>query len=610
MSARGRVLARWANLVNERSSWLDHWRELGEQLAPRRPRFLQADRNRGQKKNSNIVNNTPLRAVRTLSSGMMSGITSPARPWFRLAAPGFVRTPAVLGWLQEVQRRMEETFARSNLYNALPLVYGDLGTFGTTAMIIEEDEEDVIRAYVLPIGQYCLASSHRLAVDTIYREISMTVEQTVRRFGKSRVSRHVREAFEHGRYDEWVDLVHVVEPRWQDEEELPDQDEMDVLPKVENPPASEAEPTGQDMGPDMTPERESADMPRARPQMQGKVYAPTEMPWRSLWIEKNADESDGVLYEGGFNEWPVMCPRWEITGEDVYGSSPGMNALGDAKALQLYEKRKAQAIDKIVNPPMKAPSSLRNQRASLLPGDVTYLDTLGPGTTFEPAMVISPQAVQFLDLSVKEHEARINAAFYADLWLAITNDDRNIPATAREIVERHEEKMLQLGPTLERIQDELLDPMIERVFNVMVRRGLLPPPPQELRGTEIKVEYLSVMSKAQKLVGTAAVERLLQLSLNMSKVMPDIVDKLDADKIITDYAEMVGVDPTLLRTQQAVDQIRQQRAAAQQQQQAAENAPGVAAATKDLGDTKLDQDSALQRLMASIGAAPVPGMSQ
>jgi hypothetical protein len=304
-----------------------------------------------------------------------------------------------------------------------------------------------------------------------------------------------------------------------------------------------------------------------------------------------------------------MAARWNLTGEDIYGSDcPGMVALGDSRALQLYEKRKAQAVDKIVNPPMKGPSSLRGQRASLLPGDITYLDAVGPGTSFEPAFILHPQAIQIFDETIGQHEQRINAAFYADLWLAITNDQRSIPATAREIVERHEEKMLQLGTTLERIQDELLDPMIERIFSIMFKRNLIPEAPREFQGGKtIKVEYISVMAKAQKLVGTAAIERLLQVAVNTYAVKPDVLDKIDTDKALEEYADMVGTPPSILVAQSQVDQVRAQRAQEQQRMAQLQQENLATQNTKNLASSTLENDNGLSRLMTSIGAAPAAG---
>ena len=159
-------------LRSERESFMPHWRDLSDYVMPRRARYTIAERNKGDRRNKKIIDSTATLAMRNLMAGMMSGLTSPARPWFSLTTPdpslgefGPVKT-----WLDDVTKRMRTIFLKSNLYNALPLLYCDQGLFGTSAMAVLEDDQDVIRCYSFPIGSYCLAQSHRHTVDTFVRE--------------------------------------------------------------------------------------------------------------------------------------------------------------------------------------------------------------------------------------------------------------------------------------------------------------------------------------------------------------------------------------------------------------------------------------------------------
>ena len=124
-----------------------------------------------------IINETPTLAARTLSAGLMAGLTSPARPWFRLSIRDLDvsdNTPVRL-WLDEVTKRMLTVLSQSNAYNALHVIYEELGVFGTGCVLIEEDYEDVIRCQTLTAGEYYLASSGRNQIDTLYREYVLTV---------------------------------------------------------------------------------------------------------------------------------------------------------------------------------------------------------------------------------------------------------------------------------------------------------------------------------------------------------------------------------------------------------------------------------------------------
>ncbi len=184
---RSKFLTLKAQLENERSSFKSHWRDLGDYILPRRPRWFVEDTNRGERRNTKIIDSTATLAARTLRSGMMSGITSPARPWFRLSTPDpkMAEFGDVRQWLQDVTDRMNTVFLQSNLYNSLPIVYGDMGVFATAAMLVEEDFDSVIRTYVFPVGSYMISNDSKGRVRTFYRTFRMTVRQAIQEFGNA-----------------------------------------------------------------------------------------------------------------------------------------------------------------------------------------------------------------------------------------------------------------------------------------------------------------------------------------------------------------------------------------------------------------------------------------
>lgn len=541
-------------LDSERQSFVTHWRNLADYVLPRQQRFLATDRNRLKSSVNNlIVNNTATLSTRTLSSGMMAGITSPARPWFTFTMDdtALAELGPVKEWLSVCAGRMREVFLRSNLYNILPMMYSDLGVFGTTACAVLEDREDVIRLYHFPIGSYMLSNSPRYQVDTLVREYQMTVRQLVEEFGEDNVSDTVRSQYQNNSKENWVDVVHVVYP--------------------------------------------NEDYDEAKPASKFKA-------WASCYYEKSATDGK-FLREAGFDEFPCLAPRWLLMGEDVYGSScPGMDALGDIKALQLEEKRKAQAIEKMVNPPMVAPSSMRNSRASVLPGDVTYLDIQSGQQGFKPAYEVNPR-INELMMDIQQNEQRIRRAFFEDLFLMIANDTRS-NITAREIEERHEEKLLMLGPVLERLNDELLDPLIDRTFSIMLKNKLLPPPPKELQGMPIKVEYTSIMAQAMKLVGLGSMERFAGFVGNIAAAKPETLDKVDFDQMVDVYGDSVGLPPNIVVPDDKVAEIRAARAKQQQQMQQMEQMAAMAQVGQQaaqgmqaMSAADMESDNALTRML-------------
>lgn len=564
-SKRADQLSLKAQMENERSSFMSHWRILGENIFPRRPRFTISDVNKGDRRNSNIVDSTATLAARTLRSGMMSGITSPARPWFRLSTPDpeLAEFGPVKEWLYMVSQRMTTVFLRSNLYNGLPIVYGDLGCFGTSALFIEEDFEDVIRCYPMPIGSYCIANSDKLKVEVFLRQFRMTIRQLIQKFGADpgdppgtihwdRFSVHVKRAYENNQFEQWVDVVHEIKPN-------------------------------QDWDP--------------------KKAASKYKKYSSCYYEFGQFNSGGYdvgddvfLSEKGYDFFPVLAPRWEVTGEDVYGTNcPGMEALGDIRQLQLGERRTMQAIEKMINPPMVGPSALRSQKATILPGDITYVDSPNGQPAFRPAHEIQPR-IQEMGMKQDQVRQRISRAFYEDLFLMMSQTDRR-DITAREVEERHEEKLLALGPVLEQLNQDLLDPLIDVTFDIMVRQGWVPPPPEELQGMKLKVEYISVMAQAQKLVGISGVERFAGFVGQLGAVMPDVWDKVDTDQLIDIYGDMASTPPGIVRTDDQVAEIRANKQRAMQAQQASEMAAQASQATKNLSQSDMSGNNALTQLL-------------
>lgn len=548
----------------ERSSFESHWRDLTNFILPRRGRFFVSDANRGDRRTRQIIDSTATLATRSLSSGMMGGVTSPARPWFRLTTPDpdLAELGPIKEWLHIVGNRMVTIFLKSNLYNALPIMYKDMGTFGTAAMFMEEDFEDVVRFYPFPIGSYMLANNDKGKVDVFFRDFRMTVRQIVTMFGQTgpneidwtNISEHVRNLWDNGQPEAWIDINHVIMPN-------------------------------RDFDPD-----------KAESKFKKYVSAYYERGTSQYADITQQQTFDGkLLRKSGFDFFPVLAPRWEVTGEDVYGTDcPGMTALGDIRQLQITEKRIMQAVEKMVNPPMKGPSSLRTLKTSLLPGDVTYIDEREGTRGFVPIHEVDPR-IRELENKQEQVRNRIRRAYFEDLFLMLASTDRR-EITAREVEERHEEKLLALGSVLERLNEDLLDPLIDNTFEIMNRQGLIPEPPPELEGQDLKVEYISIMAQAQKFAGLGAVERFAGFVAQVAQFDPEVLDKLDRDQLIDVYGEIIGVPPDIINTDDEVAEIRAERLRAQAAQQQLAAVQQGAAAAKDLSAAKMDDDNALTRL--------------
>jgi hypothetical protein len=526
-----KLLQRKAALYLDRQSWDSHIAEIADAILPRAARFQTSTRNQQSRINyARIIDNAATRAQSVCSAGMMAGNTSPARPWFRLKTPDpdLMEFTPVKMWLDQVTQQMMSIFAASNTYRAFHSMYDQITSFGTGASVIVDDYENVLHHYPLVFGSYAIGLNYKGQVDSLYHSCAKTVEQVVNQFGIENVSVAVKNLYDQSNYDAVIPITHAIEPRR----------DRDVR-KADN----------------------------------------KNMPVRSIYFEE-ARDNDKFLSESGYQEFPALCPRWIVEGDDTYASRwPGAVALGDVNQLQQEQLRKSQAIDYMANPPIQIPTAMQNGAFNILPGGHSFYDATNPHGGIRSAFDVNLR-LDHLGLDIQDVRTRIDRAFYVDLFMMIANDTRAQPATAREVAERHEEKLLMLGPVLERLTNEMLSPKIDITFNKMQRAGLFNKgealePPQELAGVDLAVTFIGTLAQAQRAVGVQSLDRVIGTIGSLMQMAPDVVDKLDADQAIDEYADAIGSKPSIIRSDDEVARIRQQRQKAQAAQQAAQMAPAA-----------------------------------
>jgi hypothetical protein len=555
-SLKSQLEAIRGQLKNERAVWEPTLRDIDKCVFPDRCQWSTSEHNKPSATGFDyMLDDTPVRAIRTCASGLHSGVTNPSRVWFELDTADGPASGSVSAWLEECRDRMLAAFAASNLYNVLPTTYGNCAAFGFDAVVMEEDDEEVFRFESLAIGTYYLSTNHKRRVDCIVREFKMTVRQIVEKFSEKNISSALATAWASPqRREEAIDIVHVV-----------------VANKDHNP----------------------------------NGITSREKRYLSVYYEAvGATKDDRFLSRAGFDSFPVLCPRWETTGRNAYGQGPGKQIRGHAKALQAYKRAIDKATAKQADPPLVAPSSLQGKAVTQVPGGITYFDeTSGGKPTVGTLYDVHAFQQEKVFPLVQDARQQIREACFADLFLMISGSDRR-QITAEEIRAKQEEKILQVGPVLENLNDELLDPLINRSFQSMLARGLFSEPPQEVQGKRINVRYVSTLAQVQKMLGLGALDRLLGSIGNIAGIKPDVVDNFDQDKIALEYHDMLGVTSRIVRSDDERNAIRQQRAQAQAQAVAAEQNVQAADAAKLLSETDTRGDNALTDLItARSGAA-------
>jgi len=558
---RKRIQQRLSQLTSDRSSFIEDWRDIRDYTWGSRGRYLenQTSKQKYPRRNDRLYNHEAKQSAGVLASGMMAGITSPSRPWFKLQTPDdeMMEFGSVKQWLEDVEKIMMGIFSKSNFYSAMHSFYLELGIFGVSPMGIYEDRQNMAKKAGNLIyfenytcGNYFLDIGEQRIVDTMYREYAVSVETAAKTWGLDKLSEEAQRMYKNNGKNGSISVIHAIEPRF-------DRDFMSPLS--------------------------------------------SEMPYASVYIENTASNWQEPLQVSGFTSKPFVAGRWEVIGEDVYPSSyPGLNALSTNKTLQMLEIDKSTAIEKQHNPPLVGDASLATSGVDLVAGGVTYIPGMAqagkPGLS--PVYNTNPNISHLIE-DINKKEQTIQRYFFADLFLMLTEIDRS-QITATEIAERKEEKLLMLGPVLERLNSDVLDPIIDRVFDIAQNHGVLPPPPPELDGVDLEVEYISILAQAQKAISTASIESTARFAGELSGIWPEARHKFDAMQAIDEYAKAKGAPQRIVRTDDAAAAEADAEAQAMMAQQAHESAASMADTAKTTSETKLDQDSVLDALLGGM----------
>jgi hypothetical protein len=533
----------------ERDMYVPKWRRISDLVVPYRGRFGEREPNRPEDDDRYLIDPTPAKALETLQAGMQSGLTSPSRPWFRLrvADPRLASRPAVQKWMDDARDKILAIIAQSNLYGCLYDLYGETAAFGTGVLILEEHETEVIHASVLTAGEYCVSFgdfpgiTEPGAPSAFGRVVWMTAEQMASYFGAERISQRVRNSLERNCPGDWYKVNHII---------VPDHDRN------------------------------------------------TRFPFMAVYWEDGAGV-DTELMVGGHNEFPALVPRWHTVGGDTYGYGPGHLAASEASTLHEQMRDMLIADKKLIDPPMLAPEAARSFGLDTGPGIVNYSPA---DAAYRPLYQINFDLAAHM-AAIQDSRNFINQIFFADLFLMIASLDQNTNMTATEAQIRKEEKLQMMGPVTERLTHELLDPAITRTFKAAFRRGELEPPPEELLGKTFEIEYISVLAMAQIAGSVTDMQVFLQTLAGIAEFAPEALDNLNGDEAVAQLVKMSNVPAAVIRGDEEVAALREQRAAREEQARRMEAMRAEAAAmkqgsgaVKDLAAAPLPEGSVMDAL--------------
>lgn len=513
------LLSRFDRLQGQRENWETHWQEVADYMQPRKADVTKR-RARGDKRMEQVFDSSPIQAVELLAASLHGMLTNPSTPWFtlRFKDEEIENDDEAKLWLEASTDAMYTAFNRSNFQQEIFELYHDLITFGTAAMFIEEDDDDIIKFSTRHINEVFIAENDKGRIDTIYRKFKISARAAIQKFGEA-VSADVQTKAKKDPYEE-IEILHAVYPR------------TDFNPKKKDK---------------------------------------ANMPFESVYMEyKNGNE----LSVGGFREFPFVVPRYLKASNEIYGRSPAMTALPDVKMLNEMSKTTIKAAQKQVDPPLLVPDDGFLLPVRTVPGGLNFYRS-GTRDRIEPLNIGANNPLG-LNMEQQRRES-IRAVFYVNQLMM----QQGPQMTATEVIQRNEEKMRLLGPVLGRLQSELLKPLIDRVFAVLLRNNMLPQAPEFLSGRDVEIEYVSPLAKAQKSTELQSIMRAVEILGSLANVAP-VFDYVNFDNLVKHLADIVGVPQKILKTQSQVNAERQQAQVQQQEMQQMQQLQQVAKAGGDI----------------------------
>ena len=490
---------------------------------------------------SHLWDSTTLESSDVFASGFMNYLTPPTSKWSRLRHrdPAYSQNKAIGDFFEDVMSEVNFALNRSNFYDQMFPAYKSSGVYGTTMLFEEEDTIDDIRFYNMPLKQVCIVEDARGRICRYYIEFEYTANQAATRWGEDKLSDALKAEIREGKGDS---------------------NKHKFLLSIAERYAREI-------------------------QKEDKKNLPIE----AVWVDVKGRM---IVEESGYNEFPSFCHRFDKRPFVAWGFSPAMKALPFARLLNVIAKTNLRAMMKHTDPPIAVPHNAFIAPFNMNPRAINAYkkDVMADGKgIFAFGNFGDPQ----IGLNAVEYySGKVKTLMYTDTFLAFTNitKDMNNP----EIMERINEKMTMLGPAVGRYLDEVISPIIQRTIGILARRGKLPEPPQEMANDpSYEIDFIGVLAQAQRRAELNTLVTGLQMIGNMAQFSPEVLDKIDPDRVADEVWSITGAPVKVLRDDDEVKKIREGRAEqiTQQQQmmqmsQGAEIAKNAASADEGFAKAK------------------------
>ena len=531
---------RFDALYSDRAVPQQAWEEIEAFVTPYRGRFFEEGTSEGSIEwdRGYCYDSTAINAHQNLAASLHGSLSSPSIRWFelRFRDEKLNKSKNVATWLYDVNEALYYALTDSNFNTEINETYQDVVGFGTAALVLEEEGSGKLLFSAVPLKEFCFEEDYQGRVLRFYRKLRWPASKILSKFGDN-VPEHVKEAAKAGSHEP-LDILFCVYP------------------------------TGNKVVP------------------VGASVAPSRRPWASCYFMYSGGEclDKGTTYY----EMPVFVPRWRKTSESVWGNAPSHFALADIKTLSRVRKIMIEASEKAIDPTVLVEERAIMGSFDFSQSSVQVVRSIAGIKVFDAGinLAVGMNDVEMLQRSIKDY-------FFTD-QLRLP-DPQGTPATAYEISIRYQQMQKLLGPTLGRLQNDLLDPIVGRAFKILSRSGAIPPVPTEIvdANAEYDIEYIGSLSAAQKSDRAAGIERFVVAVGNMSAVFPEALDVVDSNETVRQLARDLAIPPLLLRDKDEVETLQDDRKAQQEAMQQAVVAEQQGKAQQSQMDAQLTQQSAL-----------------
>jgi hypothetical protein len=516
-----RLLALHKSLEDKREEYIPLWKEIQRLLMPEHGQFIsEGDEPNRLRDHSFIYGQAPKTALQVLSGGLQSMIPRNQK-WLSLGVMDPDKTEFFAEFFETLSDRMLAILELSNFYSAMSLVFDEFCSFGVGIPYVQEDFNNVVWLRPLTVGEYSIGVNSKDKVNTLSRSFYMNAINLVDEFGNKgngnnpdNVPQRIRDEAEKGKADGKYKVIHIIKPN--DKRQF------------------------------------------------GKIDTKNKK-FISVYLYGEKSTDDAILRESGYNEFPAPCIRWKNVGSDIYGTSPAIQVLWDIRALYKESKAKMNAINHQVDPALNTTPDFHEQLYRFKPG-ATFPST---DLKIKVAPVLPPGFFDLRGVSedILTQRDQISNGFMNPLFLMPTDQPAN--KTAFQVGKEIEQKDAQMGHVVHKIETDLLDPVLDRVFEIMLRRRLVPDIPPELAGENIKIEYISMLSRASREMDKLSIGEAIQMFMQVAQVKPDIVPLLNGEELMRKFIYANGAPTKIFYDTDTYRQILQQEqeaAAAKEQE--------------------------------------------